>query len=524
MKLSLLKQQLIESNNLLPKSQRRISSVRDSYKKNLNHLKPKNFPENNVRKPDLSVQNVTKDAAIYQQSNQLLSLGGVNESTTPQQNVSIASVTSPTIINVDVNKIDSIKIIGITGSVGKSTTAYIVHEYIKSLGYKSILYSSLCIDSPASYINANEPCEIPLQNNNVLLDIIEEAEAYQADYIVLEVNETSIEKGLANGIPFTVRALTNINSKHNEEMYSPEQYVSLKKSFFMNIPADEECTFVLGLTSFTREEFNDLLRLNNNPKITYGTKYICEVKNADYTNLDCLLYGMKSDLNGLEMKIRVKENSFDFKTSVILPHNALNFTCALAIIESLNLFNADAFSKCIRNILIPGREEVIKVNSRTIVIGLHLVPALKNFKNYQDNVEINRIKVVVGAVGTGFYNWEKRYSSELYMSQKNIVRRFAMDYLKSYANYAYLTSNDNAAESAMSIAQEMQSYINNQIPSTIVVDRKEAIRKAIIESEPNDLIYISGRGNRRIFCDTANTIKMFQDKEVVLQVLKEMGW
>ena len=524
MKLSNLKQQLLERNSQLPENQRWTSSLREEFKMNLENktnFEPKyNSGLLNSNIDESILQSTTLDASTYNQSNELSGLSKSKQEPIPVESKPLSKF----IEKESINKIDAIKIIGITGSSGKSTTAFIVHEYLKSLGKKSVLYSSIRIDSPASYINVNEPCEIPVQNENILLDVIEEAEAYDADYIVMEVNESTIQKGLTEGIPFAVRALTNLNPKHNEEQYSPEEYVRIKESFFENIPNDEDCTCVIGLTGpFTRDDFNKFIKLNNHPKITFGSKYICEVRNADYTNLDCLLYGMNSDLNGLNMKIRVKENSYDFNTKVIFSYNALNFTCAIAIIEALNLFDANLFSKCISDMAIPGREEIIKVNNRTIVIGLHLVPVLEHLKQYQKNREINKIKVVVGSIGTGFVSWGKEFSSNLYMSQRGKIRSFAMGYLQKYADFAYLTSNDNAAENPLNIAQELQGYLSNKIPSTIVVDRSEAIKKAILESEPNDLIYISGRGNRRIFCDSANTMKLINDKEIVQDVLKVLG-
>lgn len=514
MKLSILKQELI---NKLPDGKEKFSSVRSEYKNNLNNNI--NFIQDNTKIYNSPEQLQIKDGATYKQSDSLLELGSSFEEINKDQFL-------PSYYNNynDEEKIDSIKIIGITGSRGKSTTAYIVHEYLKQLGYKSILYSSIKVDSPASYIDPNEPCEVSIQNKDVLINIIEEAEAYEADYLVLEINESTISKGLTNGIPFNIRALTNIIPKHNEELYTPEEYVRIKKSFFENIPSDEECTCVLGLTDFTREEFNQLLSLNNNPKITYGSKYICEVRNADFTNLDCLLYEMNSSLNGLDMKIKVKNQSFDFKTNVILPFNALNFTCAISILEGLNIFDAKRFNDTIANISIPGREEVIKINDRTIIIGLSIMPALEIFKNNRIKFGLNQIKVVTGAVGTGYVNWIKEFHTEEYLKKISGFRQFAMNYVKENADYAYLTSCDNAAENPLTIAQEMQSYINNIIPSTIEVDRKKAIRNAIIESDKNDIIYIAGRGNRRIFCDSKNTVKLIQDKEVVLNTLRELGW
>ena len=90
----------------------------------------------------------------------------------------------------------TLKIIGITGSTGKSTTAYIIHEYLKQQGYQSVLYSSICVDSPASYIKKEEAYEVAVGSKEALLSIIEETEACGAEYLVLEINESSIAKGI----------------------------------------------------------------------------------------------------------------------------------------------------------------------------------------------------------------------------------------------------------------------------------------------------------------------------------------
>jgi UDP-N-acetylmuramoyl-L-alanyl-D-glutamate--2,6-diaminopimelate ligase len=364
----------------------------------------------------------------------------------------------------------------------------------------------------------------------MLLNIIEEAETYGADYLVLEINDIAIDKGLTNGIPFNIRALTNLIPNHNEEVYTPERYCQIKKSFFENIPGDEECTCVFGLTgSLSRDEFNELLRLNNNPKKTFGSKYICERRNADYTNLDCLLSEVPNmpldSLDGLSMRIRVGNKTHDFFSNIILPHNALNFTSAVAILDALKIFDANSFSECIKDIKVPGREDVIKVNDRAIVIGLSIIPSLEVFKKYKNNYQtVNKIKVVIGAVGTGFVGWDKEFTSERFLNERSNFRRYAMNYVKENADFAYLTSNDNAADNPLDIALELQSYLNNEIPSVIETDRYEAIRKAIIESNPKDIIFIGGRGNRRILCDTANTVKFILDKEVVEKVLHELEW
>ena len=137
-----------------------------------------------------------------------------------------------------------IKIIGITGSHGKSSVAFVIHEYLKKMGYKSVLYSSISIDSPASYRKPNEAVENPLRDEQMLLNAIEEAYAYNADYLVLEVNERAIKKGLTKDIPFDLRIITNINPTHNSFFYP--DYVQVKKRFFDEVLPDDNVTCLFG--------------------------------------------------------------------------------------------------------------------------------------------------------------------------------------------------------------------------------------------------------------------------------------
>lgn len=81
---------------------------------------------------------------------------------------------------------------------------------------------------PASYLKKNEAYEVAVRDEAALISIIEEVEAYGADYLVLEVNESTLAKGFLKDVPFDIRVLTNLNPKHNLEQYSEKQYVELK--------------------------------------------------------------------------------------------------------------------------------------------------------------------------------------------------------------------------------------------------------------------------------------------------------
>ena len=411
-----------------------------------------------------------------------------------------------------------LKIIGITGSRGKSTVAYIVHEYLKQLGKKSVLYSSLGIDSKASIIKKGEAVELAVSSTESLLSILEEAEKYEADYLVLEVNESVID--LVKEVEFDVKVLTNFNPKHNEEQYSIEEYKRLKQSFFK----DNDSIQVIGVGSnMSKADYLEFMNLSKSPKVTFGSKHISEVRGIDYSGINFLLHEMDSSLEGLTMEVLINGKNKYFRTNTILCHNALNYVTSMATLYALGVFDENKFQKCIEKMMIPGREEVIKRKGRTIVIGMLLNPALENFERYKENKEIKKIKVLTGSIGHGFKTWKEKYKDEKFIKNRTTSRKYAMEQVDKYADFAYLTENDNALEDVLNICLELQSYLPNT-ESKIIIDRKEAIKKMIEESKEGDLLFISGRGNKRLLCYSENKCKVLKDLDVVEEVIKELGW
>ena len=502
MKLSELKNKLNNKQLSLDEAKRRISSVKKEFRvnKNINNINGINNIQNNVKEK--------KDVTCYNKVSNISSLNEINKQVVNSENTS---------------SLDNVKVIGVTGSKGKSTVCYLVHEYLKLKGKKSILYSSVEVDSPNS-VKSRVPMEVALQSENTILDILEEAESYNSDYVVLEVNDSAIDKGLVKDIDFSVRALTNIIPDCNLERYDEDYHVNLKKSFFSNIN-ESSCKCVIGLTGyFKREDFNDFINLNNLDKVTFASKTKCEEKNADYTNIDVLHYNEEDSLDGLKFNLRVKDNIYSFNSNMLLPHSITNIACVVSILEALGEFDSETFRKFLLNVTIPGREEVIKVNGRTIIIGVYLVPMLSVLKGYRIKGNCDCVKVVCGMPGVGFKTWSKHLSDKRRLDILDYIHRDAMTCVKKNADYIYITSNDPAASNPMEICLNLQRHINSSIPSVIETDRKKAIKNAIYESNPNDVIYIAGRGNRKLYCATIDKMEIFTDKEIVMEAIKELGW
>ena len=128
-----------------------------------------------------------------------------------------------------------LRIIGVTGSYGKTTTLKIIQEYLKRIGKKSILFASCGIDIENSNYNKDNEVEIPLYNKKAVDFAINTAINNHVDYLLLEINEITLDKGYVKDVPFNIRAITNIIATQNLYEYSTDEYIRIKESFFKDL-------------------------------------------------------------------------------------------------------------------------------------------------------------------------------------------------------------------------------------------------------------------------------------------------
>ncbi len=418
------------------------------------------------------------------------------------------------------------EIIGITGSFGKSSLCYILSSYLKHIGKKVVSYSSIEIDSPKSNKTKNQSQEIVIKNKEVLDSAIKEAKEYNADFLILEINEEIIGKGIIDDVPFTYRVLTNIKRMDIKDDFN--KYKEEVFSFLLHKNKEVEDKIILYLDSdMALTDFTKIKEDSKKEVITLGTRYICNVKGYDEASIDYLMHetanSIFSSINGLSFSISSNHNTTSINSNLILPYNAINILEVYSIINDLKLYEESTFKSFIKNINIPGRSEIIKINDRYIMISPTLSPELEELYKFQQNQEINDIILVTASIGQGFSTWEEKYNSKEQKEHLTRTRKFSMEYASRYANYIYLTSSDPASTDPYEIDNEMKSYIKDEIEAIIDIDRYSAIKKAIRNSKYNDFILISGRGNRNIYCIGDKMLK-FTDLELVQQALKEIGW
>lgn len=339
--------------------------------------------------------------------------------------------------------------------------------------------------------------------------------------MILEINERTIEKGYIEGIPFSIRALTNIVPKHNTLSYTEEEYVNIKKSFF-KVDDEDDCTCIYTLTE--KELLEDLIRQNNKPYKVVSSEYVARVKGVEEAKIDYMLHqGTKEfdSLEGLNFNIKTKTKDVECHTNLIMPFNALNITLAYAILDSLGEMEDSKFNQLLEEIKIPGRDEVIKYNGRTIIISVTCTPHLEILKKYKESNKINNIILITGSFGNGFNSWLSEYKDENFKNYVNESMRWAYSYFIKNADKIYITTNDYASSNVSELLKSQENEIKGKIAYEVIENRKAAIKKAIEESKEGDVIFISGRGNRKVFCNNTKTVEMYLDKEIVNKEIRE---
>lgn len=413
----------------------------------------------------------------------------------------------------------SMKIIGITGSHGKSSVSYMIHEYLKECGYKSVLYSSISIDSPASFNKTKEAVENPLRDEQMLLNAIEEAYAYNSDYLIMEVNEKAIKNGLTKDIPFDLRIITNINPTHNTFFYP--DYVEIKKQFFKEV--HQEDNVVCLFSSEDKDIFDSLYESNLKPKITYMSKYVTSKRGIDPTKVKYMLTAsdVMDTINGLQFIVKGPKNDYDIKTNMVFPHNALNITCVVSALDTLGLYNNQTFNNFIENLVVPGVDEVHNYKGRKIIITRGISPHLEELDKYKKRGEFSKLHLVAGTTGLGFKSWVKEFTDDNYISEKEYSISFAFKYAEKYSDKVYITMNDSAATDKQELLNYQASFVTESLDKEIILDREETLKKVVQDSNEGDVIVVSGRGNRRVMCDSIDKRKLHLDSEVIRKIVNE---
>ncbi len=347
----------------------------------------------------------------------------------------------------------SIKIIGITGTNGKTTTAAAIYSILLDLGYKVALQGTR-----GFFINDQKVKEYTLTTPVQLENFanIQKAIENQCQFFVMEVSSHAIEQKRVEGLDFELKIHTNITRDHLDYHKTIEEYINVKNSFF----SDE-----------TKKLIN-----KDDPLVKFNTKntYTYAMENPSTYNVAA--YSFKNGMNVMFSKI---EQMHSFSSSMMGIFNIYNLMAAIACVDIVTKNSLDEICKVVENFAgVSGRMEIVSNKPLVIVDFAHTPDGMKEVYesfNHKD------IITVFGAGG----NRDK--------DKRAIMGQLA----SSFAKTIIVTSDNPRFEDPDLIIEDICKGIKKIDNLIVEVNRKEAIKKAVAlgKQNPNSVVLILGKGD-----------------------------
>ncbi len=387
------------------------------------------------------------------------------------------------------NPSEKLKLVGITGTNGKTTTVTLLFNLFKSLGYSVGLLSTVQNKINNTVIPSTHTTPDAITLNELLFKMEEQG----CEFVFMEVSSHAIVQNRIAGINFTGALFSNITHDHLDYHKTFDEYIKAKKQFFNLLPST-----AFALTN--RDDKNGMVMLQN----TKAIKYTYALKNiADYK---CKI--IESHLNGLLLNI----DNHEVWVKLIGTFNAYNI---LSVYATAVLLKQDITSvlTALSNLnSVEGRFQYVK--SPNGVIGIidyaHTPDALKNVLETVKEIRSGSEQVIT-LVGCG---------GDRDSAKRPIMAAIACE----YSNKVILTSDNPRTEDPEEILNQMQAGINPVDVKKVlrITDRREAIKIACSFSSKGDIILIAGKGHEK-YQEIKGVKHDFDDLEILKETIKILG-
>ena len=387
------------------------------------------------------------------------------------------------------NPSHNVKLVGITGTNGKTTIASLLYQLFKNAGYKTGLLSTVKIMVDDTDYKATHTTPDSLTINKYL----KEMEEVGCEYCFMEVSTDGLHQNRRAGLEVAGGVFTNLSHDHLDYHHSFAEYRDVKKRFFDELPKGS-----FGLVNV--DDKNGLVMLQNTKakKLTYALK----------TYADYKAQILENQLSGLLLKI----NEQEVWVKLIGTFNAYNLLAIYATAVNLGLEEREVLRLMSELESVSGRFQFIVSESKitAIVDYAHTPDALENVLGTIENIR-TRNEQLITIVGCG--------------GDRDKTKRPVMAHIaSSMSDKAIFTSDNPRSEVPEQIIEDMEKGVEpqNYKKTLSIVDRKQAIKTAVQLAQPNDIILIAGKGH-----ETYQEIKgerfHFDDMETVREILGQLN-
>ncbi len=384
------------------------------------------------------------------------------------------------------NPSENIKIIGVTGTNGKTTIVTLLTNLFTSMGYKTGMLSTIQNKVGNKILKSTHTTPDAININKLLHQMVEEG----CDYAFMEVSSHAIDQHRLAGINFAGGIFTNITHDHLDYHKTFKNYIKAKKTFFDKLPKS-----AFALTNADDKNGNIMLQNTAATKYTYGLKGISSFKGKIIEND---FEGMMLNIDGNEVYSLLSGR-----------FNAYNLLSVYATSILLNQDKEDTLVKISMLKGAEGRFEIIKSknNITAIIDYAHTPDALENVISTINKIRTHNEQLIT-VVGAG---------GDRDKSKRPIMAKVA----SMLSNRVILTSDNPRNEDPTQILNDMRVGIDPaKKKSTMVIsDRREAIITAFNLAQEGDMILIAGKGHEK-YQDIAGVKHHFDDKEIMKELME----
>ena len=383
---------------------------------------------------------------------------------------------------------ENLKLVGITGTNGKTTIATLLYNLFKKAGYKVGLLSTvrIMVDEKEYLATHTTPDSITINR------YLNEMNEVGVEYCFMEVSSHGIHQNRTEGLHFAGGIYTNLTHDHLDYHNSFAEYRDVKKSFFDNLPNT-------AFSLVNVDDKNGLVMLQN----TVSKKYTYALKSyADYRGQI-----LENQLNGLLMKI----NDNEIWARLIGNFNAYNLLAIYGAADLLGLEPVENLRLISELESVSGRFQYLisEDNITAIVDYAHTPDALKNVLETLNSIRTKNEELIT-VVGCG--------------GDRDKTKRPKMANIASALSTKVIFTSDNPrSEDPQKIIEDMEAGVEPQhFKKTMsIVDRKQAIKTACQLAQPNDIILVAGKGHET-YQEINGKRNDFDDYKIVDEFLKQL--
>ena len=360
------------------------------------------------------------------------------------------------------NPSKNLKLVGITGTNGKTTVASLLYELFKLAGYKVGLISTVKI-----MVDREEfPTSHTTPDSLVINSYLSQMNAQGVEFCFMEVSSHGIHQYRTEGLLFDGGVFTNLSHDHLDYHASFAEYRDVKKSFFDQLPAT-----AFALVNADDKNGSVMVQNTKAKQSTYALKSY-----ADYR-----VQILENQFSGLLLKL----NDQEVMTRLIGSFNAYNLVAIYAVAELLGMEKSEILRHISLVTNVSGRFQHFTTTFEiTVIIDYaHTPDALKNVLETINSIRTKK-QTLITVVGCG--------------GDRDKTKRPKMGHIASaLSSKVFFTSDNPRSEKPEQIISEMEAGVKPQNLDKIVsiTDRKEAITAACKLARPYDIILIAGKGH-----------------------------